>query len=383
MAYDEYDEYKPNIIIDNGSGYIKAGLSGDEDPRAYFPSIVGYPKYPKHSEFTIGGNEKEFFVGEEAENYRGVLKLNYPIEHGEINDWDDMEKIWGHIFTNELRVAPEEHNVMITEFSEYSKINRQKTAQIMFEIFNVPGLYIINPAVLSLYSKGKFTGFVLDLGDGTTQFTPVFDGFRLDGFYDYFYFGGRDLTQYIVDKLNNYFGFGYKTNEWEIIKYIKEKVCYIALDYEEELKSYEPYYYELPDGSHIKIEEERIRVPEAIFQPSLINPSYKNYKITQMLYDTIQKCDIDIRKELYNNIVLSGGNSMFNGLPERLTKEIKAVAPESMKEEVRVIASPERKYAAWIGGSILSSLSTFESSWITKTEYEESGAIILHRKCFN
>ena len=109
-----------------------------------------------------------------------------------------------------------------------------------------------------------------------------------------------------MDKLNNYFGFGCKTNEWEIIKYIKEKVCYIALDYEEELKSYEPYNYELPDGSHIEIKEERIRVPEAIFQPSLINPSYKNYKITQMLYGTIQKCDIDIRKELYNNIVLSG-----------------------------------------------------------------------------
>ena len=376
MAYDEY-EYISNIIIDNGSGYIKAGLSGEESPRDYFPSIVGYPKSRKHSEFTLGGNEKELFVGKEAEDYRGILKLNYPIKHGVIENWNEMEEIWGHILYYEL------FNVLITEYSKNSKDNREKIAQIMFEIFNAHGLFIINPAALSLYSEGKYTGFVLDLGDGTTQFTPVFDGYRLDGFYDYYNFGGRDLTQYFANILNNYNGFGYKTNECEIVKYIKEKICYIALDYEEELQSLEPYYYELPDGHLIEIKEERISVPEAIFKPSLINPSYKNFRISQICYDTIEKCDIDIRKELYNNILLSGGNSMFKGLPEKFTKEIKALVPESMKEEVQVIAPPERRFASWIGGSLISSISTFESCWITKTEFEENGARILKRKCFN
>ena len=104
--------------------------------------------------------------------------------------------------------------------------------------------------------------------------------------------------------------------------------------------------------------------------------------ISQTCYDSIQKCDIDIKKDLYNCIILSGGTTMFNGLPERLTKDMKALAPYSMEQEIKVIASPERKFAVWIGGSILSSISTFESKWITKTEYEENGATIVRRKCF-
>ena len=111
MAEEEGGEAKPHIIIDNGTGYCKAGLSGEEGPRAVFPACVGYPKYASGM---VGGDKKEFFVGADAEAKRGVLKLNYPIEHGVVNNWDDMEKIWGHVFTNELRVAPEEHNVMLT-----------------------------------------------------------------------------------------------------------------------------------------------------------------------------------------------------------------------------------------------------------------------------
>jgi actin-related protein len=292
-----------------------------------------------------------------------------------------MEKIWGHIFSYILHVAPEEHNVMITEFSKYFKENREKAAQIMFETFNVHGLYMINPAVLPLYSKGKFTGFVLDLGDGTTQFLPVFDGYKLY-FYDYYNFGGRDLTKYFVNMLFKYGFRFYKTNEWEIAKHLKEKVCYTALDYEEELKSYEKYYYELPDGNQIIIKKERISVPEAIFKPGLVNPSYENYKISQTCYDLIEKYDNDIKKDLYNNIVLSGGTSMFNGLPEKFTKEIKALVPESMKEGVNVIASPKRRFSSWIGGSIFSITSYFESILIKKDEYEEQGTFIIHRKCF-
>ena len=143
---EEEGESKPHIIIDNGTGYCKAGLSGEEGPRAVFPACVGYPKYASGM---VGGDKKEFFVGADAEAKRGVLKLNYPIEHGVVNNWDDMEKIWGHVFTNELRVAPEEHNVMLTEAPMNPKENREKMAQIMFETFNVPGLYIAIQAVLS------------------------------------------------------------------------------------------------------------------------------------------------------------------------------------------------------------------------------------------
>ena len=379
----EEDENRPHIIIDNGSGYMKAGLCGEEGPRSVFPSIVGCPKHQKYKEFTLYGENKEFYIGTDAEANRGILNITYPIEHGVINNLDHMEKIWGHIFTNELRVAPEEHNVMITEFSRKFENNRNKIAQIMFETFNVPGLYMINPAVLTLYSAGKFTGFALDLGDGITQFLPIFDGYSLI-YTDFYNFGGRDLTKYFMRMLFDYGHTFYKTNEWEIVKQMKEKACYVALDYEDELKSYEPFDYELPDGNHIIIKDQRISVPEAIFKPSLIKTgeeSFQNYNIPKTCCDLIQKYDEDLRKDLYNSIILSGGNSMFNGLPERLTKEIKALAPESMKEEVNVIASCERKFNTWFGGSILSSISTFESCWITKTEYEEYGETIVRRKC--
>ena len=117
------DESKIHIIIDNGSCYIKAGYSGEADPRTIFPSIVGYPKYDM---VIHGGNKKNFFVGESAEYNRGILKLNYPIEHGVIKNWEEMEIIWGYIFTIELHVAPEDHNIMITECSKYPKENKEK-----------------------------------------------------------------------------------------------------------------------------------------------------------------------------------------------------------------------------------------------------------------
>ena len=161
----------------------------------------------------------------------------------------------------------------------------------------------------------------------------------------------------------------------------------MALDFEEELKSVETFYYELSDynffyGKDIRIrcKDIRIRCPEALFKPNMLGKEGNG--IGQICCDSIQKCDIDIRKDLYNCIVLSGGTSMYKGLPERLTKEIKTLAPESMKDEVKVISPVERKFAVWIGGSILSSISTFESMWITKTEYEEWGETIVHRKCF-
>ena len=164
---DGENENKPNIVIDNGSGYIKAGYAGYEGPSFVVPSFVGYPKY---SSVMVGGDKKEYCVGEDAEANRGVLKLDYPIEHGEIKDRDKMENIFNHIFTNELRVDPKEHNVLVTECSKHKNENRETIAEIMFELFNVHGLFITNPGELNIYSAGKFTGISVDLGDIVNKF---------------------------------------------------------------------------------------------------------------------------------------------------------------------------------------------------------------------
>ena len=373
----EGGDAQPHVIIDNGTGYCKAGFSGEDGPRAVFPAIVGRPKTVG---IMVGSEKKDYYVGQQAEEKRGILNLNYPIADGIVNNWDDMEKVWEHCFSNELRCAPEEHKTMLTEAPLNPKENREKMAQIMFETFNVPGLYIAIQAVLSLYSAGKFTGIVCDSGDGVTHFVPIFDGYSLPHAIVRMDLAGRKITQFMF-KIIRESGINFSTSaEFEIVKDMKEKCCYVALDFDEELKKVEEMKYELPDGKVVTIKDQRIRVPECLFQPEKCG--FERGGIGERCYESIQKCDIDIRKDLYPCIVMSGGSTMFPGIAERLEKEVKNLCPESMKPTVKVIAVPERKYAVWIGGSILSSISTFDTMWITKDEYNESGAGIVHRKCF-
>jgi len=373
---------KPHLIIDNGSGYIKAGFSGEEGPRAVFPGIVGRPKNPG---IMVGAEQKDYFVGQQAEEKRGILILKYPIEHGIVEDWEDMEKIWDHTFTNELRVVPSEHNVMLTEAPMNPKVNREKMTQIMFETFGVPGLYIAIQAVLSLYSAGKFTGIVCDSGDGVTHFVPIFDGYALPHSILRVNLAGRDLTDYLVKLLSERGHHLTTSAEREIVKDIKEKLCYVALDFDQEMNesksgTSKEATYEMPDGQMITIGSERFRCPEALFRPSLIGKEFAG--AGEQTYQSIMKSDVDVRKDLYQNIVLSGGTTLYAGLPERLTKEVQKLAPQTMASKVKVVAVPERKYCVWIGGSILSSISTFSTMWITKDEYNDAGPSIVHRKCF-
>merc|ERR1712173_21087 len=253
----------------------------------------------------------------------------------------------------------------------------------MFEEFHVPAMYVAIQAVLSLYASGRTTGIVLDSGDGVSHTVPIFEGFSCPHAIKRIDLAGRDLTEW-MSKILQKNGTTLTTSaEMEIVRDIKEKLSYVALDYEAEEAKYASnpgsidQNYELPDGGVINVGKERFECPELLFDPSMNGK--QDCGIHTVTYSSINACDIDIRKDLYANIVLSGGSTMYEGIDKRMEKELVAVVPNTMR--IKITAPKERKYSVWIGGSILSSLTTFNDMWITKADYDERGADIVHIKC--
>ena len=369
------------IVFDNGTRTVKCGFAGDDYPRCVFPSVVGrltvQPAIPVST-------PKDFYVGDDAQARRGILQLQYAMEHGVVTNWDVMEKIFHHMFYNELRVKPEENHVMMTEAPMNPTCNREKMVQIMFETFNVPAVYVGNAGVLSLCASGRTTGVVLDAGEGVTQAVPIVEGCVLRHAIQRSDFAGRDLTDYMARLLTEVGCRMTSPSEHEDVRSLKEKMCHVALDFEEAMSKSETTSgasdkeFMLPDGHCVLVPgSQRFRCAEALFKP--LHCGVDGDGVHTMTCKAIWRCPIDVRRDLFSNVVLSGGTTMFRGLPERLSKEIRNLLPSSVIP--RVVAAPERQYWAWTGGSILSSLPTFKPMWITRPEYNEAGINIVHNKC--
>lgn len=371
-----------NIVIDNGSGVLKAGFSEETQPSVKFPSIVGVPR----GEAMIGVDQKSEYIGDEAQKMRGVLKLAYPIESGIVTDWDNMNKVWEYAFNNELRCDPSEHNVLLTEAPGNPKANREKMTEIMFEQFQVNGLYVAIQAVMSLYANGRTTGLVGDSGDGVTHTVPVFEGFSIPHAIGKNFIAGRAISKYMeelltLDGIASQGGAG----AWlQIVRTIKEKTCFIAQDYEKTLaeagsSNQHNKDFELPDGQVVQVNTPRFKAPELIFKPALAKQGDETLGLAELCIKSINDCDVDVRTDLYANVILSGGSTLYEGIDTRLNDEIEKKAPKAGM--TKIIAPPDRYYSVWSGAATLCSLSTFSGNWITKEDYDDAGAEIVHRKC--
>lgn len=410
--------YNQPIVIDNGSGTLKAGFAGEDKPSTYGPSYVGRFKYQKimagtqlsSEEMILRYNNTEAYVGDAARANRGLLRLSYPLEHGVVTNWDDMERVWHHAYTRSLRAAPEDHPLLITEAPLNPRANRDRMCEVMFETFGVPCVYVSIQAVLALYASGRTTGVVLDSGDGVSHVVPVYDGFLLPPAVRRLDVAGRDVSEHLAFNIRRMSGVAlHSSSEMDIVRDIKERCCFVSKDplRDEKLYGGVPYShylplgvagavqaeqdlftsYKLPDGHTLNLGVEQFRAPEILFNPQLIGSEAQG--IHELTATAISKTDLDLRPALYQNIILSGGTTLLRNFGDRLISELKELQniltpwPRSTGDarvKIKIYAPPERKYSTWIGGSILAGLSTFKKMWVTAKEYADDPDIV-HRKC--
>lgn len=281
----------------------------------------------------------------------------------------------------------------MTEAPLNPKKNREKMVEVMFEKYGFKSAYISIQAVLVLYAQGLLTGVVVDSGDGVSHVIPVYEGFALPHLTKRLDVAGRDVTKYLIKLLQLRGYYFNRTADFETVRQIKEKFCYVGLDVNQERKLalettvlVEPY--ELPDGRVVRIGAERFEAPEVLFQPGLIDIDSPG--LSDQLFQCIQKADIDIRTELYNHIVLSGGTSMYPGLPSRLEKDIRDMYLDQVlkgnpatlhKFKVRIEDPPRRKHMVFLGGAVLADvMKDKDAFWMNKTDYNEVGLGVL-QKC--
>lgn len=372
--------YNQPVVLDNGSGVLKAGFTGGSKPSCFEYSVVGNVKYEKVMTNSI---EDRSYVGNSAQRLRGLLKLRRPINHGVVENWDDMELLWEHIFNDELQLVKiEEHPLLITEAPLNPVKNREIMCEILYEKFGLSALYIANPAVLSLYASGKTTGCVLDCGDGYCSSVPIYEGYALPNSTKRIDIAGRDITKQLQLYLRKATGISlFSSNEQEIVRTIKEKVNYVAADYVQEEEKYNvneedmTSKFKLPDGQILSIANGKYRTSEILFNPKIMGVEYDS--LPEICFQSINKIDLELRPSLYSNIVLSGGTTMLKGFADRMISETQRLTNNNI--DIRIISPRERKFTTWIGGSILTGLSTFRNMWLTKKSWEDNPKIIEQR----
>lgn len=408
----------PVCVIDNGTGFTKMGYAGNLEPNWIIPTTISTNTKPVDK----GLEDLDFYIGFEAierATAGGSYQINYPMKHGLIDNWNNMERFWEQCMFKYLRCEPEDHYVLLTEPPLNPPENREYTAEVMFETFNVAGLYIAVQAVLALSASwtskkarelglnGTMTGTVIDSGDGVTHVIPVSDGYVIGSAIKHIPLAGRDITQFVQQFMRDREKNIPPEDALLVAQKVKEKFCYVSPDIAKEFAKYDQQpkkYVEQYSQKHrrtgqewtVDVAYERFLGPEIFFNPEIFSSDFTT-PLPDVVDNVIQNCPIDTRRSLYKNIVLSGGSTMFNNFGKRLQRDIKRHVDARLQKsvelsksglqpkaiEVNVISHPTQRYAVWFGGSMLGTMAEFFKVCHTKAEYDEQGpSIARHSRVF-
>jgi centractin len=365
---------KTPIIVDIGTSVVKAGLSGQEKPSLVFPNYFGEMKYAK----SIGSwkdEDKKDIIGNDCNKYFGVIKLKYPLSHGIFNNPEDISHIFDYIYNNlDMSITEiKEHPVLITDPLLNPQENRKNIAKVLFDNYKIEQLFFASQPILSLFSTSSTSGAVLESGDGVTQSCIIYEGYSIPGSHRRINLGGKEVTEYLQYLLNKK-GYDLKNSDgFQITKKIKEELCEA---YSDDGNAIENKNYTLPDDTIIEIGEERRLAPEILFNPLLREYEYPG--LPEILSESINKTNVDLKLQLYGSILLSGGNTNLKGMKERIYKEIKKLAPKCAKVRLHTPSNPEN--CSWIGGNIISSLEIAKKMWNSVKEWMEKGDYIINTR---
>ena len=409
-------------VIDNGTGYTKMGYAGNCEPQFIIPTLIA----TKENTGSMIRSKKaeiidlDFFIGNEAQTHSQTHQINYPINHGLIENWDNMEKLWQRCIFKYMRCEPENHYMLLTEPPLNTPENREYTAEVMFETFNVPGLYIAVQAILALAAswtsksvkERTLTGTVIDSGDGVTHVIPVADGYVIGSCIKHVPLAGRDMTRFIQKSIRDRGEPVPPEDSLLVAKAIKERFCYTAPDLVKEFNRYDSSpakYFKQYIGTHkrsgqpysVDVGYERFLAPEIFFNPEIFSTDHTT-PLPDVVDQAILASPIDVRRGLYKNIVLSGGSTMFKDFGRRLQRDLKkrvdgrvkaneekivaagGKPPAVAKLDVNVISHHMQRFAVWFGGSMLASTPEFFRVCHTKAQYEEEGPrIARHNAVFS
>jgi len=358
------------VILDIGQFSSKVGFAGSDSPAATFLTMVGEPKYQQVGMLA----EKQFYVGDSISDTLGLYKISNPIQNGTIVDWVLFEKLLDYIFYV-LRVDPSLCSVLYAIHPQFTDEDKRKLYQLLFEKYQVQRIYFAIDAMLTLYAGGFTTGLVVDIAESSTRVVPYYEGFLVNPGVRIENIGGSDLTRFMAWQLQQS-GFKLETSaEKQLVRTVKEKMCFVSLDYETDLKDFTKFNkdFRLPDGEQIVLNRQRFQVPELLFNPMFFN--METQSIVNAILDSINSCDLETRPALLNNIFLTGGSSMFPNLDLRLEHEIEIALAKTHQEvpKIRIFAPKERMFSAWVGGSILSQITEFQKSWVSRLQYFKNG----------